>query len=68
MVYGFGLSVLLDGQVLNVPFSVERSGYGPVVRNVYLLPILPVARELPLVEISFLPDLRLRNRCEGKKS
>ena len=45
------LAVLLYGHKLQVPLPIERTSYGPVMRNTYGMPCLLVARELPIADV-----------------
>ena len=53
----FSLSVLLDGNILKIPFLIERTAYCPVMRDSYFLPAPLVAAEAPLSKIFLCPVL-----------
>ena len=55
---GFCLAILRNGHALQVPLLVERTGNGPVMWHLYLVPYLIVPGEFPRRQMDFTSCLR----------
>ena len=59
-------AILNDGNILQVPFLVERSANSPIVRNGYVFPFHAIMRKLPILDVQRRALLGISIKSQAK--